>query len=198
LILFMRTTRPDYSKTAILWPICEQLRDKDKHKFRIAPVIWFSKTDSSKMLSIQPLFYSSKTTKRSIFILSAFLYKREKIVEKSLSNSFLFRLYYHKNYVNGDFERRFLHLIIANVKVEGHREKSFLPFFHTVKEENGDRSVSYFFGLYNRFKEYKPEIKDFYEEERVLWFIRLRSNYKQLKSEGKDAFVRKRQKKKGK
>lgn len=194
LFLFTRTTRQDYSKTAILWPICEQLRDKDKRKFRIAPVVWFSKTDSSKMLSVQPLFYSNRTKQRNVFILSAFLYKRERIFERSVSNSFLFRLYYHKNYTNGDFERRFLHLIIANIKVDGHREKSFLPFFHTVKEENGDRSVSYFFGMYNRFKEYKPEIKDFYEEERLFWFIRLRSNYKQLKSEGKDAFVRKRKK----
>jgi len=195
LFLFMRTTKPDYSKTAILWPICEQLRDKDKRKFRIAPFVWFSKTDSSKMLSVQPLFYLNRTKEKSTFILSAFLYKRERIFEKSVSNSFLLRLYYHKNYTNGDFERRFLHLIIANVKVEGHREKSLLPFFHTIKEENGDRSVSYFFGMYNRFKEYKPEIKDFYEEERLLWFIRLRSNYKQLKSEGKDGFVRKRKKK---
>ncbi len=195
LFLFMRTTKPDYAKTAILWPICEQLRDKDKRKFRIAPIVWFSKTDSSKMLSVQPLFYSNRTKQRNVFVLSAFLYKRERVFEKSVSNSFLLRLYYHKNYTNGDFERRFLHLVVANIKVDGHREKSFLPFFHTVKEENGDRSVSYFFGLYNRFKEYKPEIKDFYEEERLFWFIRLRSNYKQLKSEGKDAFVRKRNKK---
>ncbi|MBA3679621.1 MAG: hypothetical protein H0W73_00305 [Bacteroidetes bacterium] len=168
LFLFMRTTRADYSKTAILWPICEHLKDKGKRKFRIAPIIWFSKTDSSKMLSVQPLFYSNRTKEKKIFILSAFLYKRENIFDRSVSNSFLFRLYYHKNYANGDFERRFLHLLIANIKVEGHREKSFLPFFHTIKEANGDRSVSYFFGLYNRFKEYKPEIKDFYEEERLL------------------------------
>ena len=196
LFLFMRTTKPGYSKTAILWPICEQLRDKDKRKFRIAPIVWFSKTDSSKVLSVQPLFYSNRTKEKNTFILSAFLYKRENVFNKSVANSFLLRLCYHKNYTNGDFERRVLHLIITNVKVEGHREKSFLPFFHTVKEENGDRSVSYFFGLYNRFREYKPEIKDFYEEERLFWFIRLRSNYKQLKSEGKDAFVRKRHKKK--
>lgn len=193
LFLYRQTRSAEYTRTSFLWPICAYEREKQNKKFRFAPIVWYSKTDTSKMFSIQPLFYNFKTNERKTFILSAFLYKRDNVIGKSISNSILWRAYYSKKYANGDFERRFIHLLIANVKVDGRREKAFLPFFHTIKESNGDRSKSFFFGMYNRFKEYKPEIKDFYEEERVLWFIRLRSNYKQLKAEGKVNFVRKRQ-----
>ncbi len=190
LFLFTHTSRLNYSKTNLLWPIYQQVRDSSRHKLRVAPLLWYAKTDSSNMLAFIPLFYSHKSQKKNTFILSVFLYKRDRVYNVSVANSFLWRLYYHKNYSNGDFERRFLHLVAANVKVEGHREKSVLPFFHTIKEADGSWSVSYFFGFYNHFREYKPQISDFYEEERIFWFIRLRSNYRQLKSEGKDGFIR--------
>ncbi|MDX2171574.1 MAG: hypothetical protein SFY56_00540 [Bacteroidota bacterium] len=196
LFLFRHTKTKNQTKTSLLWPICAYEKKKEQKYFRIAPIVWFSKTDTSKMISIQPLFYSLKTNERKIFILSAFLYKRERIIGKSVSNSFLWRAFYSKKYTNGDFEKRFLHLIIANIKHEDKIEKAFLPFFHIIKTSKGDQSKSYFFGLYNRFKEFKPEINDFYEEERVFWFIRLRSNYQQLKSEGKGNFIRKRSAKK--
>jgi hypothetical protein len=195
LFLFRHTEAPNYSKTSFLWPFVEHEKINKKSKFRIAPVFWTSKTDTSRMTFLFPLFYNYKSDHRKTFVLSLMLYKRERITGRSVSNSILFRTFYSKKYVNGDFERRFLHLVIANVKVEGRREKAVLPFYHSVKEPNGSRSISYFFGLYNHFKEYKPEINDFYEEERILWFIRLRSNYKQLKAEGKVDFKRKRTRK---
>jgi hypothetical protein len=190
LFLLRNTSRPDYSKTSFLWPICERLKDGNTRKFRFAPIVWYAKTDTSKMFSIQPLFYSFKSKERKTFILSAYLYKRDRIEGVSTSNSFLWRAFYTKRYENGDFEHRFLHLIVANVKVDGHREKSVLPFYHKTDEKNGDKSVSVFFGFYNHFKQFKTEINDFYEEERIFWFVRLRSNYKQLKSEGKGNFTR--------
>jgi hypothetical protein len=55
-----------------------------------------------------------------------------------------------------------------------------------MNDSAGNRSVSVFLSFYNHFREYKPGIKDFYEEERIFWFLRLRSNYKKLLSEGKE------------
>ena len=127
-------------------------------------------------------------------MLSWFLYRREVTTGVSVLNSFLWRFYYSKRYFNGDFEHRFLHLIVASIKTGEYREKSIFPLYHSIKHNNGDRSYSAGFGFYNRFKEYKPEIDDYYEEENFFWVIRLRSNFKELKAQGKDGFVRKKQK----
>lgn len=188
LFLYRETSKPGYSRTSFLWPLCEHLKYENHNSFRFAPFVWALRTDTSKMFSIQPLFYSYKSRTSSSFILSWFLYKHETVKGISVSNSLLWRVFYSKRYSNGDFESRFLYLVYANIKEKGRREKSLLPFYHSIKESNGNQYASYFFSFYNHFRQYKTEIKDFYEEERIFWFVRLRSNYRQLKSEGKGDF----------
>jgi hypothetical protein len=190
--LVRHTQGPGYSRTSVLWPICERVKDSTHRSFRIAPVIWSARTDTSSMFSIQPFFYKYRSSTRATFILSWFLYKREEITGASVMNSLLFRAWYSKKFSNGDHEKRFLHLVYTDVKEKGAVEKGLLPFYHIEKDSTGNRSFSVLFGLYSHFREYKPSISDFYEEERIFWFIRVRSNYKQLKSEGKGDFVKKR------
>ena len=144
------------------------------------------------MFSIQPFFYSYKSDSKKVFILNWFLYRHESQPNLFVSNSLLWRVYYSKRYANGDFEKRFLYLVYANIKEEGKREKSILPFYHSIRDTIGNKSISVFFGFYNHFRDYKPEIKDFYEEERIFWFVRLRSNYKKLANEGKTGFIKRR------
>ncbi|MBC7863394.1 MAG: hypothetical protein IAF38_10490, partial [Bacteroidia bacterium] len=194
LFAFRHTSRPNYSKTSFIWPICENLVDSTHHSFRIAPIVWSNKTDTSNMFSIQPFFYTYKSPSRKTFILNWILYKRDEKTGVSVANSVLWRAYYKKKYENGDHETRVMHLLYANIQEKGKTEKSILPIFHSVKDTVGNKSLSVCFGIYSHSKEYKAEIKDFYEEERILWFIRLRSNYKQLKAEGKGDFFRKKSK----
>lgn len=95
-------------------------------------------------------------------------------------------MYERHRYQNGSYETRLLHLLYANVNLPEKREKSVFPFYYSVTYANGDKSVSVLFSFYNYFKQYKPDIKEYYQEERIFWFLRLRSNYEQLKRNGKD------------
>jgi hypothetical protein len=183
-LLFRSTKRKDYSKVSVLWPICEREKAKGHKSFRFAPFIWTGRTDTTRLFAIEPFFYSYKEKQKKTFILSAWLFKRDKL-DESVSSSVLWRAWYSKKYKNGDFETRFLHLVYANVKKDGKREFSILPFYHKEKDTLGNRSVHVCFGFYSRSKEYRKDIKAFYEEERFFWFIRFRSNYKQLKAQGK-------------
>jgi hypothetical protein len=190
--LLRRTEKPGYKRTSFLWPICERLKSDDRRSFRFAPFIWWNKTDSSNMNSIQPFYYSYKSKTKNIFMLSWWLFRRENVKGESVTDNVLWRLYYRKHWSNGDRETRFLHLVYANIKVGGKTEKSILPFYHMSRDSAGNFSRSYFFGFFTHFRQYKPEIKDYYEEEEFFWFVRLKSNYKKLKSEGKTGFTRKR------
>jgi hypothetical protein len=190
--IFRGTRQGDYKRSSFLWPIAQRVKDKHRSTFRIAPFIWSSKTDSSRMFSLQPFFYSKETPTKKAFILGPWFYKREVKTGISTSNNILWRLFYRKKYDNGDFENRFMHLVFTNIKVKDRRQKSFQPFYNIIKDPNGDRLFSVLFGFYKRFRQYKPEIKDFYAEESIFWFIRLRSNYQKLKSEGKTNFTRRR------
>lgn len=190
LFLFRRTVRENYSKTSVLWPICERLKSADNSSFRIAPFVWYAKTDSSKMLSVLPFFYSYKGKAKSSFSLFWILYKHENNAGISVANSILWKLFTSEKFVSGDFEKRFIYLMYSNILKEGRREKSLLPFYHNIKEPNGDISKSVFFGFYNYFKEYIPAIGEHYEEERLFWLIRIRSNYSKLKSEGKEKYLK--------
>lgn len=188
--LYRKTKTPTSSQISILWPICERLVNDTIKSFRVAPIIWYSKTDSSRMSTVQPFYYSFKSITRNTFILSWFLYKHESYNGISTSNSILWRFYYQDKYLNGDYETRFLHVLYANVKKNGKRELSLYPFYHRSYQSNGDYSKSIFFGFYNSFSQYIPEIKESYKEDRVFWFMRLRSNYEKLKRDGKEKFLR--------
>jgi hypothetical protein len=188
--LYRKQTKFNYSKTSVIWPICERLKQENYSYLRIAPVVWYKKTDTSKMFSIQPIYYYYKNDYRKTFILSWFLYKYENKKDNSVSNSILWKLYDTKKYTNGDFENRFLYLVYANIDKNGKRETSVLPIYHNVKYANGDKSKSVCLSFYNYIKQFIPEINDFYEEERVFWFVRLRSNYAKLKSEGKGEYLK--------
>lgn len=190
LFVYRKTKKLNYSKTSVLWPICERLKDEGHKYFRIAPVVWYNKTDTSRMFSIQPFHYSYKNEKKKSLVLGWFLYKYENIAGSSVSNDILWKLFNTERYSNGDYETRFLYFVYANIDKQDKREVSVLPFYHKVIYPNGDRSKSVFFGMYNYFKQYKPELKESYEEERIFWFIRLRSNYAKLKSEGKAQLLR--------
>ncbi len=188
--VFRKTKKPNYSETSILWPICDHLKFDNNNYFRVAPFVWYKKTDTSKMFSIQPFFYSYKSASRKTFILSWYLYKYENQIGSSVSNSFLWKLFNTEKYLNGDFETRFLHLGYANINKLGRKEKSVFPFYHYIKDSNGDVSKSAFIGFYKYFKKYIPEINEYYEEERLFWLIRIRSNYAKLKSEGKGKYLK--------
>jgi len=183
--LFRKKTALNYSKTSILWPLCDREKTKTEKSFRIAPFVWYSKTDTSRMISFQPFQYSFKSNSRKTFILFWILYRYDNVFNKSISHSVLWKVFNSVHDANGEFENRFLYLLYANVKKNGKREKSLLPFYHSVENANGDKTVSIFFGFYNYFKQYKPEFNEFYEEERVFWLMRLRSNYEKLKQLGK-------------
>jgi len=185
LFLYRRKTDLNYSKTSILWPICEKEKSKNFSSFRIAPIIWYAKTDTSKMFSIQPFQYSYKSDTRKTFMLFWFLYRYNNVFDKSISHDILWKFFNSEHCSNGEFETRFLYLLYANSDKDGKQEKSIFPFYHYVNNANGDKTVSVFFGFYNYFKQYKSELKAFYEEERIFWLIRLRSNYDKLKQEGK-------------
>ncbi len=190
LFVFRKTEKPNYSKTDILWPICERLKFENYNYFRFAPFIWYLKTDTSKMFSLQPLFYSYNSSSKRTFIFNWFLYKYENKKGYSVSNSIMWKLFYKERFLNGDFETRFLYLIYANVDKQGQKEKIIFPFYHYEKNPNGDFSKSVCIGFYNYFKRYIPEINEFYEEERIFWFVRIRSNYAKLKKEGKGKYLK--------
>lgn len=188
--LYRKQRNRDFSKTSVLWPICERFNSDSISSFRIAPIVWYKKNDSSSMFSFQPFQYSYKSNSRKTFILCWFLYKYERTPECLSSHGVLWKVYNRERYSNGDFETRFLHLVYANMKRNGKSEKSLLPFYHFVKHTNGDQSRSVCLSFYNYFKQYIPEINEYYEEERIFWFVRLRSNYAKLKSEGKGEYLK--------
>ncbi len=190
LFLFRYIHKPDYSKTSLLWPICVNEKSTNYRYFRLAPIVWYTKTDSSRLFSVQPLHYSYKSQTRNTFIFGWFLYKYENNYGLSVSHDVLWKLYNHERFTNGDFEIRFLYLWYANVLKQGKREKSLLPLYYYVNFPNGNKHLSVFFSFYNHFKQFKPEINDFYEEERIFWLIRIRSNYDRLVEQGKGDFLR--------
>lgn len=190
--LFSQTKTKDSNEVSLLWPLCNYQKNKAETKFRFAPIVWFSKTDTSKMFSFQPLTYSYKSNTQKTFILSWLLYRYDNQIGVSKSHAILWKLFNSKQYTNGDHETRLLHLLYANVEKDGVKGKSLFPLYHTKTKTNGDKSVSVLFGFYNHFKQYKPDIKEFYEEERIFWIIRLRSNYNILKQQGKAENIKRR------
>jgi hypothetical protein len=190
--LYRHKQQPGVSKTSILWPIVDRVKSDSLKTFRIAPIIWYNKTPDSRMISVQPFQYAYRDNDRSTFLLFWILYKHQVLTDSVTSNNVLWRLYNHDRYVNGDFETRFLYLVYANVQLQGKTETSIFPFYHRVSYQNGDQSKSMAFAFYNYFKQYKPEIDDYYEEQRIFWLIRFRSNYEKLKSEGKGNFTKRR------
>jgi hypothetical protein len=190
LFLYNKTKRQNYAEVSVLWPICKKVKFDNYRYLRIAPIVWYEKTDSSSMFSIQPINYCYKSNTKKTYILGWFLYKYENIMGISTANNILWKAYTTEKFTNGDFETRFLHLIYANIKKNGEREISILPIYHKINYKNGDMLKSVFFGFYNHFTQYIPEIKESYEEERFFWFLRLRSNYEKLKGEGKAKYLR--------
>ena len=191
-ILFRRVQKPGYVKTSFIWPICERLKSDNAKSFRIAPIIWSSKRDNTSMFSVQPFFYSSRNNNKKLFYLLWILYRHEKIPNSFNAHSVFYKLFTRDHYSDGDFESRFAYLLFTNLKMDGKREKSLWPFYHMVQESNGDKNKTIFLGFYNYFKQYIPEIKEYYEEERIFWLLRLRSNYDYLKKSGYDKYLKKR------
>ncbi len=188
--MYRKTKRPDYAKTSILWPICERLKSEELSTFRIAPLVWHFKTDTAKTTAFIPFYYRYKSVTKHSTSLALGMFKHENILGSHVATSLLWRLYSSEKYTNGEFETRLFYLLYANINRKDKQEKSLFPFYHKVKHGNGDRSKSVFLGFYNYFKQYKPDIATFYEEERIFWFIRLRSNYNKLKQEGKEQYLK--------
>lgn len=188
--LFRKTKRLNFTKTSLLLPICERIKEPNNQSFRFAPIVWYKHTDSSKMSSFQPIYYSYKSPSRKSFVFCWFIYKHESRIGYSVVNSFLWKLFTIENYSNGDHETRFMHLVYADIQKQGKTEKSMLPFYHSVKNANGDQSKSIFFSFYSHFKQYNLDIKEFYEEERLFWFIRIRSNYNSIKNPDKAKYLK--------
>lgn len=185
-IVLFRYRKKEGLKTAdFLWPFCQYESGMNNKYFRFAPLIWYKNTPEQKLFSFQPLYYKRETKKfKSHHILwQLFVYKNYFNEKKSLN--FLWRALFWDKYTNSDFELRFFHLLLANVKRDGNIEKSVFPFYYYNQQTNGEKSRSLFFHFYNSFKRKLPGIDEFYREERIFWFIRLRSNYKKLVEEGK-------------
>ncbi len=183
---YRRTKEPNQTRTSILWPLCEKVSTPHYNTFRLAPFIWKTKSDTASMFACIPLTYQYKSATKQTFRLGWFLYHYNNIPGTVVSQNLLWKVYERDRYHNGSYETRLLHLLYANVNLPEKREKSLFPFYYSVSYPNGDKSVSVLFSFYNYFKQYKPEIKEFYQEERIFWFLRLRSNYEQLKRNGKD------------
>jgi hypothetical protein len=188
--LYRQKNTPKSIKISALWPLCEYEKSDSVKRFRFAPIYWYKKTDSTLLSSIQPLYYYNKTPKNKTFIFAWFLYRHDNEIGVSKSNIILWKVYNKNKYQNGDYETRFLHLVYANVHKDGKVEKSIFPIYHKVNKANGEKSLSVLFGFYNHYRQYKPDIQDFYEEERLFWILRLRSNYNQLKQAGKAGNLR--------
>ena len=188
--LYRQKNTPKSIKISALWPLCEYEKSDSVKRFRFAPIYWYKKTDSTLLSSIQPLYYYNKTPKNKTFIFAWFLYRHDNEIGVSKSNSILWKVYNKNKYQNGDYETRFLHLVYANVHKDGKVEKSIFPIYHKVNKANGEKSLSVLFGFYNHYRQYKPDIQDYYEEERLFWILRLRSNYNQLKQAGKAGNLR--------
>lgn len=188
--LYRQKNTPQSIKISALWPLCEYEKSDSVKRFRFAPIYWYKKTDSTLLSSIQPLYYYNKTPKNKTFIFAWFLYRHDNEIGVSKSNSILWKVYNKNKYQNGDYETRFLHLVYANVHKDDKIEKSIFPIYHKVTKANGEKSLSVLFGFYNHYRQYKPDIHDFYEEERLFWILRLRSNYNQLKQAGKAGNLR--------
>jgi len=184
LMLYRYSKTVDKKQISVLWPIINFSRDTQYVKFRVAPVIWYKSSVNSTSFSIQPLYYQNKTNESNQYQIfwQLFTYKNTFDVKKS--RNFLWRAAFLDTYKNGDYEFRFLHLLLAIVNKEGSKERSLFPLFYSTKNENGNKSFSCLLYFYHSFKRKLPDSNKFYQEERIFWFIRLRSNYNKLKSEG--------------
>jgi hypothetical protein len=98
--LFRKTSGPDYSKTSLLWPICEHSKSSGRASLRVAPLIWYNKTDTSKMSSFQPLYYSYTSNYKRTLSVFWFLYKHENLKNYCVSNSLLWKLFNTERYTN--------------------------------------------------------------------------------------------------
>lgn len=190
--LYRREKSTKYSRTSAIWPLIESYRSEGRKSFRIAPFIWYHKTDSSQMFSFQPIQYSYKSVQRKEFRLLWHLYRSERVKGESVSRSVLWKVFEHEKTKNGEFETRFLYLVYANINKSGRREFSLLPFYHTVSNDMGEKNTSVFFSFYSYVKRSLPDVNDFYEEERLFWLVRVRSNYDRLKNEGKEKSIKRR------
>lgn len=191
--LYRHEKSPEYSRTSAILPLIEHYRSEKKKSFRFAPFIWYNQTDSSRMFSFQPFQYSFKSEKRKEFRFLWHLYRNETIKGKSVSRSVLWKVFEHEKELNGEFETRFLYLVYTNIKKDGKREFSVLPFYRKSSNRSGEKNISLFFSFYSYVKRALPDVTDYYEEERLFWIIRVRSNYERLKCEGKEKSIKRRQ-----
>jgi hypothetical protein len=192
LFLLRSSTGPSHSSFSLLWPLIERRRDTSAVSFRIAPLVWYKRTERFSYFSIQPFWYqyNSASERNRNFLWQLLVWKNELNVCKS--TNFLWKTIFSDRYANGDHEFRVLYLLYANMKKDGDTEKSLFPIYHNLRKKSGDKSLSLLFYFYTRFSQKIPEVNDFYEEERIFWFLRLRSNYDRLKQEGKAKYLKRR------
>jgi len=184
-VLLRHKQQNEHKHTSFLYPLGAVEKKKDYSYFRFAPFFWYQKSPEFSYFSIQPIFYGSTTPEwKKRYYLWMLYSKKEEIGIKKQRN-FLWKFAEWSRYNNGDFEYRFIHLLLANVKKDGIREVSIFPLYHKKTEPNGNINISALMHFYSRFKRQLPDSQEFYKEEKIFWFIRLRSNYSQLKAEGK-------------
>ena len=183
-VLFRRSREGEKISSHFLWPLCEHSRDINYKYFRFAPVVWYKKSVDSRYFSIQPFYYHYADKEYETFNIFWQLYTHQNYFDHKKSRNFLWKLIFWDRYENKDYEFRFLHLVVANVKKEGAIEKSFFPFYHKTKQSNGDKSLSLLLYLFNTSKRQVSGTNEFYNEIRIFWFIRLLSNHKNLVEKG--------------
>ncbi len=183
--LFVYKKDVNYTMYSFIYPLCEKRSGENYKYLRIAPILWYKRTKESEIFTVQPFYYQRKTNNTNNYYIFWLFFTRRNEFNHKKSTNLLWKTIFYDKYSNGDYEFRFLYLVLANVNKNGKQEKSIFPLFHTKKDDKGNKSKSYFFYFYNYFERKLDTYDDYYREERIFWVIRLRSNYAQLKREGK-------------
>jgi len=168
------------SSHSFIWPIANVTNDTNYCSWRIAPVFWYKRSPQRHYFSVQPLFYLGGNESADHFNILWKVFSHTDEHSGGTSTSFLFNAFYVNRYAGDDHEVRLLYRLYADVKKDGTVEKSFFPFYRSVEEDDGEKSVSALFSIYKYVKKRYPGTSKFYQEDKLFWFIRLRSNYRAL------------------
>jgi hypothetical protein len=182
--IFNRVKTDTSSQNHILWPLIGFGQTPQQQTLHVSPIIWYKKSKALSYLAIFPLYFQQKTPIYSASYLLGPLYINKKVFGEYKKTMLLAGIYKQTKYENGDYDKRIVHLLYANSKVNGERLRVIFPLYYVKDFNNGNYSKSYALGFYNTMKKKIPNSQNYYKEARVFWFIRYKSNFAYLKSLG--------------
>ncbi|MCG9879777.1 MAG: hypothetical protein MH472_04195 [Bacteroidia bacterium] len=182
--LFNRVKTDTSTQNHVLWPLIGFGQNLQQKTFHVSPLIWYKKSEALSYLAILPIYFYQKTPRYSASYFAGPIFIKKQVFGEYKKLTFLAGVYKQTKYINGDFDKRFVHLLYANSKVNGDRLKALFPLYYVKDFKNGNRSVSYAFGFYNSMKKKIPNQEYYYKEARIFWFLRYKSNFAYLQSLG--------------